>query len=98
VESFPRGEIGVGLGIETLNLVVESAFHVKVSSSVRIVLDLIPMFPLIPGKVVELDEETLGPAFAQFPAGVPVVVALLELPPGGGEKAFQQILPANGRL
>jgi len=27
-----------------------------------------------------------------------MVVALLELPPGGGEKAFQQILPANGRL
>jgi len=27
-----------------------------------------------------------------------VVVALLELPPGGGEKAFQQILPVYGRL
>jgi len=27
-----------------------------------------------------------------------VVVALLELPPGGGEKVFQQILSANGRL
>jgi len=27
-----------------------------------------------------------------------VVVALLEVPPGGGEKAFQQILPAKGRL
>jgi len=27
-----------------------------------------------------------------------VVAALLELPPGGGEKAFQKILPADGRL
>jgi len=27
-----------------------------------------------------------------------MVVALLELPPGGGEKAFQHILPADGRL
>jgi len=27
-----------------------------------------------------------------------MVVALLELPPGGGEKAFQQIVPADGRL
>jgi len=98
VESFPRGEVGVGLGIEMLNLVVESAFHVKVSSLVRIMLDIIPMFPLIPGEVVELDKETLGPAFARFPGVVSVVVVLLELPPGGGEKAFQQILPANGRL
>jgi len=47
---------------------------------------------------VELDEEALGPAFAWFSAVVPVVVALLELPPGGREKAFQQILPADGRL
>jgi len=61
-------------------------------------LDLVPMFPLVPGEVVELDEETLGPAFARFPAVVPVVAVLLELPPGGREKAFQQILPANGRL
>jgi len=98
VESFPRGKIGVGLGIETLNLVVKSAFHTKVSSSIRVMLDLIPMFSLIPGEVVELVEETLGPAFARFLAVVPVVVALLELPPGGGEKAFQQILPTNGRL
>jgi len=27
-----------------------------------------------------------------------MVVALLELPPGGGEKAFQQIRPSDGRL
>ena len=47
---------------------------------------------------MELDEETLGPAFARLPGVVPMVVALLELPPGGGEKAFQQILPADGRL
>jgi len=47
------------------------------------------MFPLIPGQVMELDEETLGPACAGFPAVVPVVVALLELTPRGGEKALQ---------
>jgi len=63
VESIPRGQVGVGLGIEALNLVVESAFHAKVSSSVRIMLDLVLMLPLISGEVVELDEETLGPAF-----------------------------------
>jgi len=43
------GEVGVGLGIETLNLVVKSAFHAQVSSSIRIMLDVVPMFPLIPG-------------------------------------------------
>jgi len=47
---------------------------------------------------MELDEETLGPAFAGLPGVVPMVVALLELPPGGGEKAFQQILPVDGRV
>jgi len=47
---------------------------------------------------MELDEETLGPAFARLPGIVPMVAALLELPPGGGEKALQQILPADGRL
>ena len=98
MQSFLRGEVGVGLGTEMLILVVELAFHAKVSSSIRIMLDLVPMFPLIPGEMVELDKETLGPAFARFPGVVPVVVALLEVPPGGGEKAFQQILPANGRL
>jgi len=64
VESFPRAEVGVGLGIETLDLVVELAFHAKVSSLIRIILDVVPMLPLIPGEAVELDEETLGPAFA----------------------------------
>jgi len=49
VESFPRGEVGVGLGTEAFNLVVESAFHAQVSSLVRVMLDLVPMFPLIPG-------------------------------------------------
>jgi len=49
VESFPRGEVGVGLGIEAFNLVVQSAFHAKVSSSIRIMLDVVPMLPLIPG-------------------------------------------------
>jgi len=36
VESFPRGEVGVGLGIETFDLVVKVAFHAKVTSSVLI--------------------------------------------------------------
>jgi len=64
VESFPRWEVGVGLGIEMIDLVVKSAFCVKVSSSIRVMLALVPMFPLIPGEVMELDKETLGPAFA----------------------------------
>jgi len=49
VESFPGGEVGVGLGIETFNLVVESALHAKVLGSIDIMLDVIPMLPLIPG-------------------------------------------------
>jgi len=64
VESFPGGEVGVGLGMETFNLIVESTFHAKVSSSINIMLDVVPMLPLIPGQVMELDEETLGPALA----------------------------------
>jgi len=47
VESVPRREVGMGLGAEALNLVVESACHMKVSSLIRFMLDLIPMFPLI---------------------------------------------------
>jgi len=46
---FPRWEVGVGLGIEMLNLMVKLAFHAKVSSSIRVMLDIVPMFPLIPG-------------------------------------------------
>jgi len=88
----------VGLGIETLDLMVESAFHAKVTIAIDGVLDVVAMFPLIPGQVMELDEETLGPALARFPAVVPVVVALLELTPRGGEKALQQVLPADGGL
>jgi len=49
VESFPRGEVGVGLGIETFNLAVKSTFHAKVSSLINIMLDVVPMLPLIPG-------------------------------------------------
>jgi len=49
VESFPRGEVGVGLGIEMFNLMVETAFHAKVSSTIGVMLDVVPMFPLIPG-------------------------------------------------
>jgi len=49
VESLPGGEVGVGLGIEAFNLVVESTFHAKVSSSIDIMLDVVPMLPLIPG-------------------------------------------------
>jgi len=49
VESFPRGEVGVGLGIETLNLMVKTAFHAEVSSVIRIMLGVVPMLPLIPG-------------------------------------------------
>jgi len=79
----------VGLGIETLDLMVETAFDAKVTSTIEGVLDVIPMFPLIPSQVMELDEETLGPLFAGFLAVVPVAVALLELTPRGGEKALQ---------
>jgi len=43
------GEVGVGLGMETFNLVVEPAFHAQASSLIRIMPDLVPMFPLIPG-------------------------------------------------
>jgi len=50
--------------METFNLIVESTFHAKVSSSINIMLDVVPMLPLIPGQVMELDKETLGPALA----------------------------------
>ena len=49
MESFPRWEVGVGLGIEAFNLVVETTFHAKVSSAIDIMLDVVPMLPLIPG-------------------------------------------------
>jgi len=88
----------VGLGIETFDLMVESAFHAKVTIAINGVLDIVSMFPLIPGQVMELDEKTFGPALARFPAVVPMVVSLLELTPRGGEKALQQVLPADGGL
>lgn len=88
VVPFSGWKLGSALGIEALNLEVEAAFHAKVSGTVEIMLDLVAMIPLIPGQVMELDEESFGPPLAGFPAALAVVVALLELSPGGRKQSF----------
>ena len=61
-------------------------------------LNLVAVIPLIPCKVVELNKETSGPFLARLANAFFIVEALLELSPRPGEKAFEQVLPANGRL
>ena len=86
------------LGIESLNLSVEPTFHSKISAAVSLVLHLVAVVPLIPGKVVELEEKTSGPALARSPEAFLIEVALLELLPMLGEKALEEVLPTNGGL
>ena len=61
-------------------------------------LDLVAMVPLIPCQVVELNEESPGPALARLPQVFLVVVPLLEMFPRLGEESFKKILPADGGL
>ena len=61
-------------------------------------LYLVAVIPLIPGQVMELNEETTGPFLARLANAFLIVEALLELSPRLGEKAFEQVLPANGGL
>lgn len=79
VITFPGWQVAATLGVESLDLHVETAFHAKVSATVGLVFDFVPMVPLIPGEVVELDEETSGPTFAGFAETFLVKVTLLEL-------------------
>jgi len=62
------------------------------------VFNAVAVLPLIPGQVVELQEEAPGPPFAGLLAAVGVVMLLLQLPPFGGEEPLEHVLPADGRL
>ena len=63
-------------------------FRAKASGVIGLMLDLVPMAPLIPGQVTRLDKQAFGPTLA-------VAVALLELAPGGRQEPSKQVLPAN---
>ena len=60
--------------------------------------DVITMVPLLPSKVVKLEEKALGPLLAGSLATLGVVIPLLDLPPFGREQAFQHIFPTDGSL
>jgi len=62
------------------------------------VFDIIAVLPLIPGQVVELQEQATGPTLAGFPAAAGVVMSLLQLPPFGREEPLEHVLPVDGGL
>ena len=95
---FSRVEILGSSLVEFVDLLIEFVVHSFLVGTSDLVLDVIAVLPLIPGKVVELEEETSGPALARSPKAFLIEVALLELLPMLGEKAFEEVLPANGGL
>ena len=98
VVAFSRWQVLTTLGIELLNLGVQPTFHSKISAAVGLVFHLVAVVPLIPGQVVQLEEKTSGPALARSAEAFLIEVALLELLPMLGEKALEEVLPANGGL
>ena len=60
--------------------------------------DVVAVLPLVPGQVVELQEEAPGPTLAGLPAAAGVVMSLLQLPPFGGEEPLEHVLPSYGGL
>jgi len=98
VITFSGWEIRAALGIEPLDGHIQAPFHSKVTEAIRLMLDLVAMVPLIPCQVVELNEESPGPALARLPQVFLVVVTLLEMFPRLGEEPLEKILPADGGL
>jgi len=93
-----RGEIlGAGL-VELTDLLVEFVVHSFLAGATDTVFDIVAVVPLIPGKVVEADKQAFDPALGRLPAPQRVVMALLDLAPLLGQKAFKEILPADEQL
>ena len=81
-------KFGPAIAVECADVGVEGQVGSMVAGPDVAVFDIIPVFPLIPGQVVELEEEALGPLLAGLAAAAGVVVALLEVAPFGREEAF----------
>ena len=77
---------------------VEGSVFSLIPESCYPMLDVIPVIPLVPSQVVQLEEKSLGPPLAGLSAALGKVVPLLEMLPFGRDETFQQVLPADGGL
>lgn len=93
-----RREMTAVIKIHIANVVIEGTVGGVVARSKDAMLDGVAVVPLVPGQVVQLYEQALGPAFARLAAASGIVIALLQLSPLRRHKALKQVLPANGRL
>ena len=81
--------------LELADLLVEFVIHSFLARSADAVFDVVAVVPLIPGEVVEADEQAFDPPLGRLPTPQRVVVALLDLAPLLGQEAFKEVLPAN---
>ena len=79
-------------------MVVEGQVGQVMPRSNMPVFDIVAVLPLIPGQVVELEEQATGPTLAGFPAAAGVVMSLLQLSPFRREEPLEHVLPSYGGL
>jgi len=91
-------QVPATIAVEETDVVVEGQVGGVMLRPNMAVLDVVAVFPLIPGHVVELQEEAPGPPLAGLPAVARVIMPLLQLPPFGGGEPLEHVLPADGRL
>ena len=93
-----RREMAAVIKIHIANVVIEGTVGGVVARSKDTMLDGVAVVPLVPGQVMQLNEQALGPAFGRLAATFGIVMVLLQLSPLRRHKALKQVLPANGGL
>ena len=86
---FRRVEILGPLLVKAADLLIHLVVHSFLPRSPDSVLDVISVFPLIPGEVMQASEQAFDPLLGGLPSPGGVVVALLELTPLLAKDAFQ---------
>ena len=84
-----RGEVLATSLVKHADAAVEGSVFSIIPGSCYPMLDVIPMVPLVPGQVVQLEEKSLGPPLAGLSAALGKVVPLLEMLPFGRDETFQ---------
>ena len=70
-------EFGTAMAVEGADVGIEGQVGSMVAGPDVSVFDVISVLPLIPGQMVEFEEEAPGPLLARLAAAARVVVALL---------------------
>jgi len=91
-------QVPATIAVEETDVAVEGQVGCVVPRPNMPMFDVIAMFPLVPGQVMELQEKAPGPTLAGVPAAARVIMSLLQLPPFGGEEPLKHVLPADGGL